>query len=171
MAVELPGGADPEALQETVSAVVRESGCELWELKLQGPAGRRVLQVFVDSPAGVDLETTARISRALRPLLDDPAVGLVDANLEVSSPGAERPLRGIEDCARYVGRRVRLRFRSGDAETVVEGPLVEAGAAGLRVVARSGRVIDVSLDQLIEARGAVDFGGRRDPGPEVPPSA
>jgi ribosome maturation factor RimP len=143
-----------------VADVLAENGCELWELRLAGPRGRRVLQVFADSPVGVDVETTSRISRTLRRLLDDPQAGLADCDLEVSSPGAERPLRGMEDYVRYVGRRVHLRFRSGDSETVVEGPLVEAGEDALAVQTRGGRVIAVPLADLLAARGAVDFGSR-----------
>src|SRR6202022_4917139 len=78
-------------------------GCELWDLSLAGPPGRRLLRVYIDAPGGVDLERCVRVSRTLRPVLDDTSVGLGDVDLEVSSPGAERPPRGMKNYPRPLG--------------------------------------------------------------------
>ena len=101
------------------------SGCDLelvdlhWDARTQ-PA---TLRLVIDGAAGVTLDDCERASTAVSAVLDarDP---VTDAYLlEVSSPGAERPLRDAADWQRNVGRRVNVRFRNGDAETVVEGTL------------------------------------------------
>jgi ribosome maturation factor RimP len=153
-----------------VEPAVTAVGCELWDMSISGPAERRLLRVFIDAPGGVDLERCSRVSRTLRPMLDA-APDLADVDLEVSSPGAERRLRGMDDYRRFVGSRVNLRFRpapegeEAGAESVVEGLLQQADDRQLTVTARGDRAIAIPLDAVIAARLAVDFGGDDRPHP------
>jgi ribosome maturation factor RimP len=152
-------GADGPAagwLEDLVAPLVADCGCELWDLVLAGPRGRRRLRVLIDAPGGVDLERCAAVSRHLLPALEAVGPELGEVELEVSSPGAERRLRGMEDYLRFVGRRVNVRFRTGDSETVVEGRLAAVGDEALVVEARSGP-IEVPMADVAEARGAVEF--------------
>lgn len=85
--------------------------------------GRRVtLRVYIDSDAGVTLDDCARVSRRLSASLDlhDPISGPYD--LEVSSPGVERPLLEPGHYRSYAGRTVKLRCFSP-----IEGRRVFAG--------------------------------------------
>jgi ribosome maturation factor RimP len=68
----------------------------------------------------------------------------------------------MNDYNRYVGRRVNVRFSSGESEIVIEGPLTGVSEELLTVEARGGRAIDIPVAELREVRGAVDFGGRRE---------
>jgi ribosome maturation factor RimP len=78
------------------------------EVLLAEVAGPGTLRVFVDHPAGVTLELCERVTRALAPLRETYA-------LEVSSPGAERPLTKPAHYRRFLGRRARIRTRRGPA--------------------------------------------------------
>ena len=80
--------------------------------------------------------------------------------LEVTSPGAERPLLDRQDWVRALGLKVNVRLRNGDAETVLEGRLVALanGGAEIEVRERRGhRVVSISLAAVIAARIAVDI--------------
>ena len=68
-------------------------------------AGERRVQIMVDrqEEGGINLDDCARLSRAMRPLLDTLAPGLA---LEVSSPGVDRPLTRPADFSRFAGARV-----------------------------------------------------------------
>ena len=153
-----------EKIRDLVEPAVTTTGCELWDLALSGPRGRRRLLVSIDAPGGVDIERCTRVARTLRPVLDASAE-FADVELEVSSPGAERRLRGMADYRRFIGERVNVRFRSDPgadrtgAETVVEGLLGAVDEEALTVLARDDRQVAVPLGSLIEARLAVDFGG------------
>ncbi|GAC1578040.1 MAG: ribosome maturation factor RimP [Candidatus Dormibacteria bacterium] len=147
------------ALRELVEAAVLSSGCELWDFSLSGTPPRQLLRVFVETPAGTGIEDCMRVSRALRPALDEAGEGFDRLDLEVSSPGAERRLRGPEDYRRFVGQRVNVRFRQEDSESVVEGILSAVDDAALTVVGSHEEETVVPLDQLAQARLAVDFGG------------
>ena len=74
---------------------------ELIALETTGPDA---LRLFIDHPDGVDLALCERVTKQLRELL-------ADHSLEVSSPGARRPLTKPEHFRRFRGRRVRVRTR------------------------------------------------------------
>ena len=121
-----------------------------------GVPGKRYLRVYIDRPGGVDIAACTAVSRALHRSIDDDA-RWDDVELEVSSPGAERKLRGVDEIRRFLGERARVKFRRGDSEVVVEGTLQALTADSLEVKART-EVVDVPLSQLVEARLAVEFG-------------
>ena len=148
-----------ERVRELVEAAVLASGCELWEFNVAGTPPRQVLRVFIETPGGTGIEDCMRVSRALRPLLDEAGEGVERLDLEVSSPGAERRLRGPEDYARSVGERVNVRFRQEDSESVVEGILAAVDDQAMTVVGARDEHTLVPLEQLVRARLAVDFGG------------
>jgi ribosome maturation factor RimP len=64
--------------------------------------GKERFRVYVDHPAGVDHALCQRVTEALRSYLDV-------YSIEVSSPGAERPLRTPAHFRQAVGRTVRLK--------------------------------------------------------------
>ncbi len=74
------------------------------EVVLAEVLGGKTLRVFIDHPAGVSLGLCERVSLALTDLRDIYA-------LEVSSPGAERPLTKPDHFRRHLGRRARIRTR------------------------------------------------------------
>jgi ribosome maturation factor RimP len=86
---------------------------ELIEIEVKGQKGRRLVRVTADSAdleaqPGLDIDVIARLSRDLSKLLDehDPIPG--GYTLEVTSPGADRPLTRPRDFARNIGRDVRV---------------------------------------------------------------
>jgi ribosome maturation factor RimP len=90
------------------------------EVLLAEVVGGRRLRVFIDHPQGVTLGLCERVSLALNELRER-------YSLEVSSPGAERPLTKPAHFRRFVGRRVRVRTR-----TPVTGPARRQAPAGSR---------------------------------------
>ena len=106
-----------DTLEREVERRVEELGFELVELERAGSRARPILRVYIDSPAsepgkpGVSLDDCTRVSRALEPYLDQ-AEGLADRyNLEVSSPGVERPLVRPRDWERFAGQEVSVKGR------------------------------------------------------------
>jgi ribosome maturation factor RimP len=70
-----------------------------------------VLRVYIDSENGITVDNCADVSRQISSVLDveDP---IKDAyNLEVSSPGMDRPLFTIEHYQRFVGEEVAISLR------------------------------------------------------------
>jgi ribosome maturation factor RimP len=69
---------------------------------------RSLLRVYIDRAAGITLDDCARVSHQVSGVLDveDPITGEYD--LEVSSPGLDRPLFSREHFERFGGQRARV---------------------------------------------------------------
>jgi ribosome maturation factor RimP len=90
-----------EELQETIESRIRDLDPEVELVLLERPAAES-LRLVIDRPGGVDLALCERVTGALRDLNDR-------YSIEVSSPGAQRPLTKPEHYRRFRGRRVRVR--------------------------------------------------------------
>src|SRR5207244_6555251 len=106
-------------------------GIELVDVRSSGRGQGAVLRLIIDRDGGVSLDDCERVSKAAGAVLDayDPIVS--SYRLEVSSPGAERPLHTLAEWRNALGRRVNVRLRSGNGERVAEGLLVSVSAPNL----------------------------------------
>ena len=86
--------------------------------------------------------------------------GLVDGNyiLEVSSPGAERPLRERWEYERFAGKRVNVRYRYGEnSEGVVEGVLAGVDEGGIVVDNPKAGLLQIGWPEILAARLTVSL--------------
>ena len=94
-----------------VEPAVENLGYRIVRVRMIGAAGR-TLQIMVERPDGtLTIDDCERVSRTLSPLLDveDPISGKYD--LEVSSPGIDRPLVRRGDFARWAGHEASVELR------------------------------------------------------------
>jgi ribosome maturation factor RimP len=147
-----------------IAGLVRPSlahlGIDLVDVQWSGRGNGAVLRLVIDRAGGVTLDDCERASNAASAVLD--VYDLIEARyrLEVTSPGAERPSVHREDWVQALGRKVNVRFRSGDAETVLEGRLIALsnGDAEIEVRERHRRRVEViNLGNVVAARIAVDI--------------
>lgn len=108
----------PMIAEKTISVVgeLAETLCESLSLDLvhvefQREPGGRILRVFIDKPGGAGLDDCVRVSRQLGDLLDVYLDADAIYNLEVSTPGPERPLGKVSDFDRFKGKIVKIRTR------------------------------------------------------------
>ena len=96
-------------LQAIVTPAVHALGFELVGVEFTEGRRRSRLRVYIDSENGVNVDDCARVSHQVSGVLDveDPVAGGYD--LEVSSPGLDRPLFEPAHFERFAGARVRLR--------------------------------------------------------------
>jgi ribosome maturation factor RimP len=92
---------------------------------LSDSPGGAVLRVYIDQEAGVQLDDCTKVSHQLSGVLDveDPIRG--EYNLEVSSPGLDRPLFEKAHFERFVGHQVKIRLaRSHEGRRRFKGVIV-----------------------------------------------
>lgn len=89
--------------------LVNEQGCSLWDVEYVKEAGTWYLRVLIDKEGGVDILDCEAVSRRVSDLLDE--LDPIEASyiFEVSSAGAERPLKRPSDFQQFMGSPVLLK--------------------------------------------------------------
>ena len=97
-----------EKLIELLEPAVESLGYELVLLEFVPQTGSALLRLYVDSPGGINLGDCERVSREVAALMDveDPISSAYQ--LEVSSPGMDRPLAKPAHFERFVGEVARI---------------------------------------------------------------
>jgi ribosome maturation factor RimP len=97
-----------QRLAEIVAPVAQDLGLELVRLRLMG-GQTKTLQVMAQRPDGsMEVEDCARLSTALSAVLDVEDPIAENYNLEVSSPGIDRPLTRLKDFETWAGHEAKL---------------------------------------------------------------
>jgi len=84
-------------------------GLELVHVEYQREPGGKILRLYIDRAAGVGLDDCVNVSRQLNDLLDVHLDNIGPYNLEVTSPGPERPLSKLQDYERFKGRKAKIK--------------------------------------------------------------
>jgi ribosome maturation factor RimP len=101
--------AEDVQLLELLGPVAEAAGYEIVRLRLAGGEHRRTLQIMAERGDGtMQVQDCTVLSRAISEVLDaaDPISG--DYDLEVSSPGIDRPLTRLLDFQTYAGYEARI---------------------------------------------------------------
>jgi ribosome maturation factor RimP len=152
--------ASVSGIADAIRPSLSHLGLDLVDVQWAGHGRGAVLRLTIDREDGVTLDDCERASNAVSAVLDvyDPIDHAY--RLEVSSPGAERPIRTPEGWLAAVGRRVNVRLHDGDAELVLEGKLLSVAGTQAEIQMRNRqttRVTAFDLGAVIAARIVVDI--------------
>jgi ribosome maturation factor RimP len=121
------------AIQAEIEARLSDAEPKV-DVLLAEVVGGGLVRLFIDHPDGVSLDLCERVTNHLTSVRERYA-------LEVSSPGAQRPLTKPEHFRRFVGQRARVRTRGEhDGQRSFSGELISATADGVTVAADTGVV-------------------------------
>ncbi|MBI5378925.1 MAG: ribosome maturation factor RimP [Nitrospirae bacterium] len=154
-----------DRVRKLAEPLLQTLGLECYDLHYRREGGRWVLRLFIDRPEGVSLDDCERVSRELGVLLDVEDLIPHSYALEVSSPGLDRALRGIEEYRRFAGRRVRLQVlparpaggEGDEGKRTIEGVLRGVEGETVQVEAGRGEVLSIPWETILKARLLVDF--------------
>ncbi len=132
-------------------------GYEVVRVRMQGD-GRPVLQIMIDRADGVDItvEDCTLVSRSASALLDvaDPIPGAYE--LEVSSPGLDRPLTRAKDFESYTGNEARIELKAAiDGRRRFRGRLLGMAGDKVRMLVPLESVeteFELPLDAIMKAK-------------------
>jgi ribosome maturation factor RimP len=147
---------------------VRDAGFDLIEVQHGREPTGWVVRLFIDNPvaagtgpmpgqSSVHLDDCERVSRDVSAALDVADIVPHAYQLEVSSPGLDRPLRREVDFARFVGESARIRLNDG-----VEGRrnflgTLRAAKDGRVEIACDGRSYELPIDDIQKANLVPDW--------------
>ncbi len=149
-------------IEKLVTPIVEELNLELVDTEFVKEGRSWFLRIYVDKPqGGIDIEHCALVSERISEVLD--AKDPIEQNyfLEVSSPGAERPLKKESDFERAIGQYIHVKtYEPVNGLKEFEGFLTAYSEQGLEMDVRiKTRKIKVHLtkEKIAFARLAINF--------------
>jgi ribosome maturation factor RimP len=152
-----------ETITELVTPIVEKQNFELVDVEFVKEGKSWFLRVFIDKDGGIDIEECALVSEQLSERLDtiEPDPIPQAYFLEVSSPGAERPLKKESDYQQAVGEYIHISlYQAVDGEKQYEGILESLTDEELILKVKiKTRVKDFTFERknIAKARLAIQF--------------
>lgn len=141
-------------LETLLEPLIDDLGFEVVRFQFNTGGGRPHLQIMAEPKDGsvMGVEGCSLLSREISALLDveDPIAAAFD--LEVSSPGTDRPLTRLKDFARYVGYEVRIETHDLiDGQKRYRGDLAGVEGTDIKITSDQGEQT-LAFDQLAKAK-------------------
>ncbi|MEK4030158.1 MULTISPECIES: ribosome maturation factor RimP [Bacillaceae] len=150
-----------ETVEQLVKPITEELDLELVDIEYVKEGKSWFLRVYIDKETGVDIEECGMVSERLSEKLDETDPIPYNYFLEVSSPGAERPLKKTRDYERAVGKRVHVKtYEPIDGEKTFEGTLLSFEQEELVIeylIKTRKKQVTIPLEKIAKARLAVSF--------------
>ncbi|MFE3580422.1 ribosome maturation factor RimP [Streptomyces vinaceus] len=149
-----------DRLRGLLEPLVAAKGLDLEDIEMSKAGKRRMLRIVVDSDEGVELDACAELSREVSDKLDESDVmGEDEYVLEVSSPGADRPLTEHRHYVRAIDRLVKFQLAEG-GELVARILDVDDEGMDLEVPGVKGRKATarrIAFTDIAKARVEIEF--------------
>lgn len=150
-----------DTVGQLVTPILDELNLELVDIEYVKEGRDWFLRVFIDKETGVDIEECGLVSEKLSEKLDEVDPIPYNYFLEVSSPGAERPLKNAKDFEKAVGKNVYIKtYEPIDGNKTFEGILThfdgETVTVEIKIKTRK-KSIEIPYEKVANARLAVVF--------------
>lgn len=141
-----------ERLSSTVENEVDLLGFELLKLDFISRGRRQVLRMLIDKPGeNVSVGDCIKVSKAVGFVLEGEELIQGQFNLEVSSPGINRPLVKLAHFERFTGHGVRVEYSEGaGVKKTVIGEIARVEDDSV-VIVSEGAELAVGFDRIIKA--------------------
>lgn len=150
-----------EVVAELVTPILEELQLELVEIEYVKEGKNWFLRIYIDKEMGVDIEDCGTVSEKLSEILDE--IDPISQNyfLEVSSPGAERPLKKETDFQKAMGKNVYIKtYEPILAEKEFEGILLAFDGKDVTIemkIKTRKKTVVIPYDKIAKARLAISF--------------
>jgi len=152
-----------ETVHDLLVPILDQHHFELVDVEFVKEGSSWYLRVFIDKPNGIDLEDCALVNDALSEKLDsiDPDPIPQAYFLDVSSPGAERPLKKEADFQKALGEYIHISlYQAVDGEKIYQGTLKALDDDTLTLVIKiktRQKEVTFNRKEIAKARLAIEF--------------
>ncbi len=147
----------PEHLRNLIEPVVESMGYECVGIEYNPHPKHGLLRLFIDSENGVQMDDCAEVSHQISGILDveDPIQG--NYQLEVSSPGLDRPLFKLAHFEQFVGSQVTVNlFRPIDNRRKITGLIISVEGEVVKLQGQN-QLFEVPFQAMTKARLVPDY--------------
>lgn len=150
-----------DVAEKLVTPILEEMQLELVDIEYVKEGKNWFLRLYIDKENGIDIEECGIVSERLSEKLDEVDPVPHHYFLEVSSPGAERPLKKAEDFQQAIGKFVHVKtYEPIDNEKIFEGKLLTFDGEALEIeitIKTRKKTINIPYSKVAKARLAVSF--------------
>ena len=142
----------PEHLVNLIEPIVEGLGYECVGIDYNPRPKHGLLRIYIDSEKGILVEDCTKVSHQLSGVLDveDPIQGFYQ--LEVSSPGADRPFFKVSQFERFIGSTVTVHlFKAITGRRRMTGR-IEKVENDIITLSEEGQIFDVPFNAMSKAR-------------------
>nr|VFJ89043.1 MAG: ribosome maturation factor RimP [Candidatus Kentron sp. LFY] len=141
-----------DRLCEIIEPVIAGLGYELIGTQYVSGRKRALVRVYIDHPMGIGLDDCEQVSRQVSGVLDVENSIRCQYNLEVSSPGLDRPLFKSDHFRQFIGHRIRVKLDTPwEGRKNIVGELLGC-RSGIVLVRENGAEREIPLDLIGLAR-------------------
>ena len=126
-------------VSDIITPLLEKEGYELVAVETAGNAKNQILRLLIYKQGGLSVQDCKIVDQTVRPVLEVHQVLDNYKQLEIASPGIDRPLTTLRDFQRNIGRTVKIEITSPDGKmserqgsviNVIDGCIVLEHASG-----------------------------------------
>ncbi len=143
-----------ENIAALIEPVLEREGIELVDMECSRMGSRWLIRIYLDREGGITLQDCADMSRLIGDILDVNDIPPGPYNLEISSPGLDRPLTRDADYVRFKGSKVKIRLKekvegSRNFKGILTDYITE-GDSRIVVLESDGKVYRLPKDEILK---------------------
>ncbi len=145
---------DLHIVSEILNSYLQEHKLILYDVEFVKEFGYLILRVSIDKKGGIDVDELADVNEYLSERLDKYDDDMPEYMLEVCSPGAEKPLRNLDEILEHIGSYIHIEIEG----MIYEGTLekVEDNVIFIRINAKGRfKTVAIPYDKIKNIRLAV----------------
>ena len=139
------------SVSDLLSPVLADAGIELVDIEYQ--VDTQTLKLLIHKPGGISIEDCQQVSRIANPILDVHDMIIGTYNLEIASPGLNRPLITEADFRRNLGQNVQVEVSTTTEKfSRFNGTLNQVSDAKILLTLVSGKTVQIAISDITQAQ-------------------
>ena len=139
------------SVSDLLSPVLADEGIELVDVEYQ--VDSQTLKLLIHKPGGISIEDCRQVSRIANPILDVHDIIIGTYNLEVASPGLNRPLITEADFRRNLGQKIQVQMSPTTEDfSQFNGTLNQVSDGKILLTLVSGKTVQIAISDITQAQ-------------------
>lgn len=145
-----------QEIHTKIKGAVEDAGYYFIELIMRGNDNNPIFEVFIDNVKGIETEDCKIVSSKIKEVLDLDIPPEVNYRLDVSSPGADRPLRYMGQYEKHLKREFEVTVKKEGGKKKIKGTLTSID--GDKLLFKSGKEeFLIPFDDITSAKVIISF--------------
>lgn len=134
---------------ELLETFLQKEGYELVDVETAGGNTNRTLRLLIHKDGGLAVSDCKYLDQAVRPILEVHQLLTEYKQLEIASPGLDRPLKTEADFKRNLGRNVQIQTTSKNGQmNEVEGNITDVVDSHVVLEETTGQTVQIKISDI-----------------------